>query len=59
MAKSKKEQELEEIARVGDTYKKWTTEKLLAVRNGSPFSHTPKKYRIAINNELRSRGIEI
>jgi|HubBroStandDraft_5_1064220.scaffolds.fasta_scaffold2810342_1 hypothetical protein len=59
MRKTKQERELEEIARLADTYKKWTTEKLLAVRNGSPFSHTPKKYRIAINNELRARGVEI
>jgi hypothetical protein len=44
----KQERELEEIAKLADIYRKWTTDKVLAVRNGSPFSHTPKKYRIAI-----------
>jgi hypothetical protein len=59
MANSKKERERAEVAKLGDTYKKWSTERLLALRNGSPFQHTPKKYRIAVNNELRARGIDI
>lgn len=57
MAKSKKEREREEIEKLSKTYKNWTTERLLALRNGAPFQHTPKKYRIALNNELRARGI--
>jgi len=58
MAKSKKQTEFEQIEALASTYKNFTDEQLIAFLN-SPFQHTEKKHRVAVNNEIKRRGLKI
>ena len=58
MAKSKKQTEFQEIDELESVYKNFSDEQLFAFTN-RPFSHTRKKYRIAVNNEFKRRGLKI
>lgn len=58
MAKSKKQTEFEKIDALASDYKKFTDEQLIAFIN-RPYLHTPKKYRVAVNNEIKRRGLKI
>lgn len=59
MGKSKRDRQIEKIDKLSNTYKHWTDEQLLNVRNKHGFIHTQKEYRVAINNELKVRGLKI
>jgi hypothetical protein len=57
MAKSKKQTEFEKINDLASTYKKFTDQQLINFIN-RPFTHTDKKYRIAVKNEIKRRGLK-
>ena len=56
MGKSKKQILFEEIDNLSSTYKKYTDQQLIDFVN-RPFLHTDKKYRVAVNNEIKRRGL--
>lgn len=58
MPKSKKQTEFENINALASYYKKLTDEQLIAFIN-SPLTHTEKKYRVAVKNEIKRRGLKI
>ncbi len=58
MGKSKKQTEFEQINALESTYKKFTDQQLKDFIN-RPSTHTPKKYRVAVNNEIKRRGLKI
>ena len=58
MAKSKKQTEFEKIDALASDYKKFTDEQLFVFINRSSL-HAPKKYRVAVNNEIKRRGLKI
>jgi len=58
MSKSKKQIEFEKIESLADTYKKFSDQQLINFIN-RPFANTDKKYRAAVNNEIKRRGLKI
>jgi hypothetical protein len=58
MSKSKKQILFEEIDNLSVTYKKYSDQQLINFIN-RPFSNTDKKYRVAVNNEIKRRGLII
>jgi hypothetical protein len=58
MGKSKKHTQFEEIEALAATYKKFTDQQLIDFTN-RPFLHTDKKYRAAVKNEMKTRGLKV
>ena len=58
MANSKKQTEFEKIGALSSDYRKFTDKQLLGFINRSSL-HAPKKYRVAVNNEIKRRGLKI
>lgn len=58
MKKSKKQIEFEQIDALASTYKKFTDQQLIDFTS-RPFWHTDKKYRVAVSNEIKRRGLKI
>jgi hypothetical protein len=58
MGKSKKQTEFEQINDLASYYKKLTDEQLIAIINNASI-HSQKKYRAAVKNELKRRGISV
>jgi len=56
--KTKKQREFEQIDALVSVYKKFTDQQLIDFIN-RPFLHTDKKYRVAVNNEIKRRGLKI
>ena len=57
MKKSKKQIEYEKIDALASTYKKFTNQQLIEFANRA-FSGTNKEYRVAVNNEMKRRGLK-
>ena len=58
MAKSKKEYLFKQIDDLASTYKKFTDQQLIDFTSRhSP--NTEKKYRLAVKNEIKIRGLKI
>jgi hypothetical protein len=57
MAKSKKHTFFEKVNDLSSTYKSFTNQQLIDFIN-RPFTHTDKKYRVAVKNEMKKRGLQ-
>ena len=58
MGNSKKQTEFERIEALGSSYKKFSDRQLIAFINRASL-HTEEKYRIAVSNEIKRRGLKI
>lgn len=58
MGKSKKQTEFDQINALAGSYKKYTDRQLIDFMN-RPFRNTDKKYRVAVQNEIKRRGLVI
>ncbi|MES1224712.1 MAG: hypothetical protein ABUT20_54975 [Bacteroidota bacterium] len=58
MGKSKKQTQFEQINELASYYKKLTDQQLINFIN-SPFTHTDKKYRVAVKTEIKRRGLKV
>ena len=55
MGKSKKQTEFEQINNLASVYKKFTDQQLINFLNRG-IAQTPKKYRVAVKNEIKEEG---
>lgn len=58
MGKSKKQTEFEQINNLASVYKKFTDQQLINFLNRG-IAQTPKKYRVAVKNEIKRRGLKV
>ena len=58
MSKSKKQIEFEKIEALAATYKRFADQELINFIN-RPFAAIEKKYKVAVNNEIKRRGLKI
>lgn len=58
MGKSKKQTLFEEIDALASTYEKFNDKQLIDLTN-RPFQHTEKKYRAAVKQEIKRRGLKV